>query len=52
MTEIKQEYQRLRQNMIYESGGYKPKDSEKAIEQINENGEPKKVSRFKAARIG
>lgn len=51
MTEIKQEYQRLRQQLIYESGGFKKKDSEKEIEPIDDSGAPKKVSRFKAARI-
>jgi len=52
MKEIKREYQRLRQRMIYESGGFRKKDTEKEVEPIAETGEPKKISRFKAARIG
>lgn len=50
MTEIKQEYQRLRQKLIYESGGFKAKDCDKAIEPIEPDGTTKKMSRFKAAR--
>lgn len=52
MREIRLEYQRLRQRLVHKAGGYGKTDKEMETEAIDEEGNPQKMSRFKAARIG
>lgn len=49
--EIADEYQRLRRNLINRSGGFGKSQLELEVESIDEDGNPVKVSRFKAARL-
>lgn len=48
-AEIAREYQKLRQSLIYQTGGYGQSLQELEVEPIEEQG--RKVSRFKAARL-
>lgn len=49
--ELAQEYQRLRRKIIDSSGGFGKSEEERAVDAVDETGEPKKVSRFKAAMV-
>jgi unconventional prefoldin RPB5 interactor 1 len=51
MVCIAERYNYLRNRLINQSGGYTKRDSEKEIERIDEEGNTKKISRFKAARV-
>lgn len=51
MNGVSSEYQRLRAKLINKSGGFAKSDKEKAVEQLDEEGNPIKVSRFKAANL-
>lgn len=51
--EMRTEYHRLRARQIQREGGFMPRDEEKAeVALTEEEGGPKKISRFKAARLG
>lgn len=52
MLEIRREYQRLRQRLVHRAGGYGKTDRDMEVEAVDEDGNPVKMSRFKAARIG
>ncbi|PRT54218.1 hypothetical protein B9G98_01838 [Wickerhamiella sorbophila] len=52
MREIRLQYQRLRQRLVHKAGGYGKTEKDMEVEAIDEEGNPQKVSRFKAARIG
>lgn len=51
-AEMAREYQRLRRKLIDSSGGFGKTEDERAVETVDETGEPRKVSRFKAAMVG
>lgn len=51
MGQIANQYQRLRSKFINASGGFRKSDQEMAMEPIDEDGNPIKMSRFKAARL-
>ncbi|KAA8916489.1 hypothetical protein TRICI_001352 [Trichomonascus ciferrii] len=51
MAEISTEYHRIRNKLIQKTGGFKQSDAEREFESLDENGNPIKVSRFKAARL-
>lgn len=50
-AEIAKEYQKIRQSLIYQTGGYGKSIEELELEPVDEDGNAKKVSRFKAARL-
>lgn len=50
-AEIAREYQKIRQSLIYQTGGYGQSLEELEVEPIDEEGNIRKVSRFKAARL-
>lgn len=52
MKQVRSDYQKLRQKMIYKSGGFTKTDKEQETERVDEHGNPVKMSRFKAARTG
>ncbi|CAN6607711.1 hypothetical protein TRVA0_003S03422 [Trichomonascus vanleenenianus] len=45
------EYQRIRERLINRSGGFRETDAEKAVEPVDEHGNPIKHSRFKSAQL-
>lgn len=49
--QVSAEYHRIRNKLIQKTGGFKQTEGEKEIEQVDEDGNPIKVSRFKAARL-
>uniref|UniRef100_A0A060T5C9 ARAD1B03564p n=1 Tax=Blastobotrys adeninivorans TaxID=409370 RepID=A0A060T5C9_BLAAD len=51
MGQIANQYQRLRSKFINASGGFRKSDQEMALEPVDEDGNPIKMSRFKAARL-
>jgi hypothetical protein len=50
-AEIANEYQKIRQSLIYQTGGYGKSIEELELEPVDEDGNARKVSRFKAARL-
>lgn len=51
MAQVSAEYHRIRNKLIQKTGGYKQSDTEKEFESLDDDGNPIKVSRFKAARL-
>lgn len=49
--EVASEFHRMRTKMIQQQGGFVETEEEGAIVPLNESGEKRKVSRFKAARL-
>ena len=49
--EVATEYHRMRNRMIQRQGGFMMEEESKIIPLTEEEGGPKKVSRFKAARL-
>jgi len=49
--EVATEYYRVRNRMIQKQGGFKNQEDEDHRVEFDEEGRPKKVSRFKAARF-
>ncbi|CUM65315.1 uncharacterized protein PRCAT00002950001 [Priceomyces carsonii] len=51
--EVSANYHKLRQKLVFDHNvfGYRKSDEEAELEPIDENGNPKKISRFKAARL-
>lgn len=49
--EVASEFHRMRTKMIQQQGGFVETEEEGAIVPLNEDGEKRKVSRFKAARL-
>ncbi|KAL2061350.1 hypothetical protein VTL71DRAFT_7623 [Oculimacula yallundae] len=50
--EVATEYHKMRNRMIQKQGGYMKEDENEIVPFTEEEGGPKKVSRFKAARLG
>lgn len=50
-AEIAREYQKIRQSLIYQTGGYGRTLEELELEPVDDEGNVKKMSRFKAARL-
>lgn len=51
MAQVSAEYHRIRNKLIQKTGGFKASNTEKQFESLDENGNPIKVSRFKAAKL-